>query len=397
MKRILKCTLLVIMFMLGINVYAATANISASKTSAYVGDTVTINVSINAAAWNLNVSGNGINGGAITGFNMEGVNQTTTKSYSLNTNSVGTYVISLKGDVSDGATDVTSDISKSVTITINPKPVTQTPATSSPKPQTNNTTSNKNQNTNTNVSSNAYLSQFRINQPGVTPGFDKNVYNYAVTVAEDVKDINVTAVTEHSKATISVTGNTNLKVGSNIITVKVIAQDKKTTKTYTINVTKTDNPERSNAYLQNIIIEDLTLSPVFSPEVFEYEIDNVDEKVDKLSISAFPVNENAKVEIVGNENLKVGENEIKIIVTSENNEVQNTYALKVVKQQQKQDIIKDNNKEKTEVYKTTHFMWEILKEKASVILLYLFTWIEFLEVVYLYEKVRKLEKKSEKK
>ena len=183
MKKILKCVITIILFMIvGIvenNINAATANISASKTNAYVGESVTINVSINAAAWNLNVSGNGISPGAITGFNMEGTNQFTAKSYTLNTSSVGTYVISLKGDVSDGATDVTSDISKSVVVTINPKPVTQTPVAPSTKPQTNNTTPNKKQNTTTNtttVSSNAYLSQFRITQPGITPGFNKHVY-----------------------------------------------------------------------------------------------------------------------------------------------------------------------------------------------------------------------------
>ena len=127
MKKLLKYVMIIAIFKVIIifasNVYAATASITASKTNAYVGESVTINVSINAAAWNLNVSGNGISGGNITGFNMEGSNQTTTKSYTLNTSSVGTYIISLKGDISDGATDVTSDISSSVSITVKEKPV----------------------------------------------------------------------------------------------------------------------------------------------------------------------------------------------------------------------------------------------------------------------------------
>ena len=40
-----------------ISVDAATASISANKTSATVGDTVTISVSMNAAAWNTKLTG----------------------------------------------------------------------------------------------------------------------------------------------------------------------------------------------------------------------------------------------------------------------------------------------------------------------------------------------------
>jgi len=182
MKKLLKKIIIIFSLIILIknNIYAATVNISANKTTAYVGDNVTISVSINAAAWNLNVAGNGINGGPITGFNMEGVNQTTTKSYNLNTSSTGTYVISLKGDISDGATEVTSDISKSVTITKKEKPVAIAPPTSTnvnnnvnnnitkPSNTTNkpatSTSVNKN-NTVVKLSANAYLSQFRIDEP----------------------------------------------------------------------------------------------------------------------------------------------------------------------------------------------------------------------------------------
>lgn len=399
MKKILKCLIMIILFMIvGIvenNIYAATASISASKVNAYVGDTVTINVSVNAAAWNLNVSGNGVNGGPITGFNIEGTNQSTTKSYNLNTNSVGTYVISLNGDVSDGATDVTSDISQSVTVTVSAKSVTTTPpATVTPsKPGTNTNTNNSSANAGTStVSSNAYLSQFRIDQPGMTPAFSKTIYNYAVTVGEDVDKLNVTAVTEHSKATLSVTGNTNLKNGNNIVVVKVTAQDKKTTKTYTINVTKADNPEKSNAYLQSLFVENMILTPEFSSEVFDYDLGKIDEKVDNLQISAFPVNENAKVEIIGNENLIVGENIVKVVVTSENGEIQNTYNLKVVKEEvEKSGLVNISNNDNNLEYSQLEDIWNTLKENAAILLLYLLVWIEFIQVVYLYEKLEKVQ------
>ena len=411
MKNTLKRLVIINIFLIGMiftsSIHAANANISASKISAYVGDNVTINVSVNAAAWNLNVSGNGISGGNVTGFNIDGANQVTNKSYTLNTNTVGTYTIYLKGDISDGATDVTSDISKSVTVTVSAKPVVSSPPTTNnnttstsptvnntkPKPSTNTGTS---QNTNNTLSSNAYLKEFRLDYPGITPNFSKTIYNYAITVDENVNTLNVIAVPESSKAIVSITGNTDLKEGENTILVKVTAQDKRTTNTYKIIVTKTDDPIKSNAYLQNIIVKDKPLTPEFSSEVFEYDLGSIGEELETLEISAFPVNEKAKVEILGNDKLIIGENIIKIIVTSENEKIQNTYTLKVKKEDinslkgvDTQNTTKNINKRNN--INTSSVIGEILKEYAPILLLYLFLWIEVLQVVYLYEKLKKYE------
>lgn len=408
MKKILKYVMIIAIFKVIIvfvsNVYAATASITASKTSAYVGDSVTINVNINAAAWNLNVSGNGISGGNITGFNMEGSNQTTTKSYTLNTSSVGTYVISLKGDISDGATDVTSDISSSVSITVKERPVVTTPSqTTSPNTNANTTqakpsTSVRPSNTNTNntnvaLSNNAFLSQFRVSEPGITPVFNKTIYSYAITVGEDVNNLDVLAIPEHSSATVSISGNNDLKVGDNIINVKVTAQDKKTINTYTITVTKSDNPEKSNAYLQSIFVENNTLNPEFSSEVLEYNLETIDEKTNKLNISAFPINENAKVEIIGNENLLIDKNAIKIVVTAEDGENQKTYILNVNKEGKEENklINISNNGSNVKYTSVLEDIWNALKENGTILLLYSLVWIEFLQVVYLYERLKKAE------
>ena len=156
MNKIIKKYILVIVFIFAFftifitNVYGATANILATKTSAYVGDSVSINVNINAAAWNLSVNGNGISGGNITGFNMEGTNQTTSKTYTLNTQNPGTYTIYLKGDISDGATDQTYDISKSVVVVVKTKPVTTTPTTPNTSKPSTNTSTTKPSTSNTN-------------------------------------------------------------------------------------------------------------------------------------------------------------------------------------------------------------------------------------------------------
>ena len=405
MKIIKKYIIIIISVVLALiltnKIYGATAKISASKTTAYVGDKVTVNVNINAAAWNLNVSGNGISDSAITGFNMEGVNQATTKSYTLNTSSSGTYTISLKGDISDGVTDVTTDISQSVTVVVKTKqvqkPVTTTkpapkPTTSTSKPttnsnKTNNSTKNKNNNVQVSLSNNAFLKEFRINEAGMKPEFSKTSYNYSVTVGENVDKISVTAIAVDKNAKVEISGNTNLIKGDNIVTVKVTAQDKKTVKIYKITVTKVDNPEKSNADLQSIFAEEHTLIPEFSRETFEYNLGNT--KENSLKISAFPENEKAKVDIIGNDNLVLGENNIKIIVTSENKENQKTYSLKVIKEAVEANSLIDMEEENRNNENNT--LWHTLKENATILLLYLFIWIEFLQVVYLYERLKKAE------
>jgi len=408
MKKIIKGTMLIIVFMiLGIflnNIYAATASISASKTSAYVGENVTINVSINAAAWNLSVSGNGVNGGPITGFNMEGTNQATTKSYSLNTSSAGTYVISLKGDVSDGTTDVTSDISKSVTVTISQKPVAQEPVTSSPKPPANkpttNTTTNNNPTTNKNTSSkssNANLRNMILSVEGLSPSFAKNITNYSLNVGQNVNEVKVTASVEHSRATYSVKGNTDLKEGENVITVRVVAEDG-TVKNYIINVIKSDDPVKSDATLSSLIIENVDLGQSFDSNITEYNAGDVTVKSDKLNIYAYTSSDNAKVEIIGNENLKVGENKITVRVTSENGKVVKDYVVtfnKIYSQETNTVAVNSSTKsldnKETLGNKIKSYYTNNIKPNAAILILYLFIWIEFIQVVYLYNRLKKYE------
>ena len=62
------------------DVNAATASISASNKSVSVGDKVSINVSINAMAWNVKVNGSGVSG-SIVGGNMESMSNKSVSFY----------------------------------------------------------------------------------------------------------------------------------------------------------------------------------------------------------------------------------------------------------------------------------------------------------------------------
>ena len=78
-------------------------------------------------------------------------------------------------------------------------------------------------------------------QPEDFTGFKADITEYNTSVPYNIRSIQVYAKTQDSGATYDVSGNTNLEVGKNVITVKVTAADKVTTKTYTMNVTREEN------------------------------------------------------------------------------------------------------------------------------------------------------------
>lgn len=398
-KKIGIVILIIIITMLS-KVYAAGSfSVSASSTSIYVGNTTTLTIKTSDCAGKFTVTSSNSSVATVSSSSVW-VDGTTTVTITAKANGTANIVVTTQ-DVSDiDLNDVKG--SKSVTVTVSTKQTSTSNNTSSAKPNTsisskpsssNASTSNKvNNKTNTQtsvqstLSNNAYLKEFRVDIPGITPDFNKNTFNYALTVEESVNNLNVTAVPEDSKASVSISGNTNLNLGENTINVKVTAEDKKTTKTYTINVTKVQDVQKSNAFLQNIIVTDIEMSPSFSKEIFEYDLGSV--TLDRITLSAFAENENATVQIEGNENLVLGENLIKITVTSENGNVNKIYTLKVIKAESVAETEPESADKAFRKAKLAN-MKAILKEKAGVILLYFMVWIEFLQVIYLYEKQNK--------
>ena len=182
-------------------------------------------------------------------------------------------------------------------------------------------------------SSNANLSNLGI-RPNDFSGFTPGTTTYNVTVPEDVESVEVYATAQDSNATISGTGNKTLEYGENALNVVVTAEDG-TTKTYTINVTRegeeaTEETTEVVNGLSSITIGDLELSPSFKTDVYEYTVKYIGEDT-SLDIQAVATDPSYTVEIVGNEELKEGENTITILVTdSEGNNVA-TYQLTVDK------------------------------------------------------------------
>lgn len=256
-----------------------------------------------------------------------------------------------------------------------------------PTSQSNN---NNKTNTQTNITknNNAYLSKLQINQEGLTPNFNKNKTSYAVTVGENINDLKVTATAEDSKSKVAISGNKGLKNGDNKVYITVTAQDG-TKKVYTITVTKTGDPVKSNSYLQNLIVENATLSPEFSKEVFEYDCGTVGASVENLKILAFGENENVKVDITGNDKLSEGDNKIIVKVTSEDGTTTKEYVIKVKKDS---SIVEENNIEEINALQDTdndnnffNKLFKSIKNNWLVCLMYILILVQFIEIVYLYK------------
>lgn len=217
-------------------------------------------------------------------------------------------------------------------------------STNNPSRNTSNSTSNAGT---TNKSSDATLRNL-----GITPkaydfsGFSKLKTNYSVKVDNDVTRISIYAYATDSKATVTGIGTKSLNVGTNTFPIKVTAEDKKTTKTYNLTITRTENADDesnsddeenkttnnsvnntnttnttsessytnvSDSGLTNLEVEGYTISPAFSGDIYTYSVDLPD-GTKSININTEKINDDIKVEIIGNDNLETGTNYITILV-----------------------------------------------------------------------------------
>lgn len=192
---------------------------------------------------------------------------------------------------------------------------------------------------------NSYLQALRLDIEGITPDFDKNIEKYYITVPNNINKIEVTAVSENPKANVKITGNTTMNEGLNTIKILVTSEDKKESRTYTIEVTKTADLEAANTKLETLAIENTLLNPPFDVDVTHYEID-IGNEINDLNILAIPQNEKAKVQINGNNNLKEGNNLITIVVTAPNGITKKTYEIQAYKRNTQEETKYKEEQEK---------------------------------------------------
>lgn len=95
---------------------------------------------------------------------------------------------------------------------------------------------------------NVNLSSLKVTDGTLSPVFDPEIYNYSVKVARSIDKVRVIFTAENDKAKIKINGKEynsgvqsdyiNLDIGANLITVEVIAEDKKTTTKYQLSIVR---------------------------------------------------------------------------------------------------------------------------------------------------------------
>lgn len=176
-------------------------------------------------------------------------------------------------------------------------------------------------------SNNVNLKLLEVEGQQLSPAFSPETISYTMQIEEEVTKLEIKAEAEDEKATVTIKGNEELKEGENIITIIVTAEDG-TTKNYEIKATKLEKGIQKLG-LTSLKVKGTTIETMFKPEVYNYEIEIKD--ITKLEIEAIANDETATVEILGNEELKEGENIITIIVATQEGEEQVTYQIKANK------------------------------------------------------------------
>ena len=283
-------------------------------------------------------------------------------------------------------------------INVSQRPAEETPVVPD---NTQNTPGNIQPESNTS-SGNNYLRYLQLSEEGLTPYFTKNITDYAISVGENVDSIEVLARAEDPNASVEISGNTNLVDGDNIITIKVTAQNGYY-RIYTIIVTKSADKEKSNAYLESLIVEGYELNRDFQSEVLEYDIGEILSTVEYLNVVAATKDRDAKIEIIGSDKLvDSGEGEIIIKVTAPDGTTTKEYKIKYTvkaatqeeeSEQEMKDYLKDiqDSKGKKElVLSYLKYIWAAIKKNYLLVLMYLLILFEFIYIIVLRRKVKKL-------
>lgn len=203
-----------------------------------------------------------------------------------------------------------------------------------------NTTDNKNSNqveNNSHQESNSSSNLVKLKlKELVVEGYDLNFQEdkntYDLLLSKDEKSLKIKAVSPSDDVKVTISGNENLKVGENKIS--ILLEDKEGNKnTYTIVATK----KNKTCIVKNIQVKGYKLG--FDCNQNEYLLSIKDE--DTLNIDAVPIDKDTKINIYHNDNLKDG-SVITIVFKQDNEEYR--YSIKIFKKEKNSTIITDNKK-----------------------------------------------------
>ena len=193
------------------------------------------------------------------------------------------------------------------------------------------------------------LTSLTISSGTLTPAFASGTTSYTDSVANSVSSVTVTPTANDASGVVilvnllpvssgSASGDISLSVGSNTITILVIARDLTTARLYSVTVTRA--PPSSDATLSDLAISSGTLTPVFASGTTSYT-DSVANSVSSVTVTPTANESHATIEVNGTAvagggasgdiGLSVGTNTITILVTAEDGTTTDTYTVTVTR------------------------------------------------------------------
>lgn len=403
MKKTIKL-IIIILLMFNILVFFSSkseaTNPTASISSDVNGDKITVTISFSGPVYGCNLS---INAGSL-GSETYSSTSSGSKSFTFTANENGTYGIKLSGTVTDNNTNEAVAVSDSTSATITSVQETKIEDTKTETTTSGtNTGSTATQTTNNAVptstvpsnigdkSGNARLKSLSISPVDFT-GFkpDKNS-GYSVTVENDITEVKVTAVASDSKSTVKISGNKNLQVGNNIVSIMVVAQDG-TTNSYQVTVNRKDKDgteltttvaNNLDIYLNSLSINGVELTPTFQKDVYEYE-GTLTQDLSQVDIMPKANDDSVEISIVGNENFNRGKNIITILLSSSKSAETKIYKITLSKEVIDQELI--NIEQQNSINK---------QEKKKLIVKIILAAIALLGLALVIIKIKSIVKKKE--
>ena len=186
------------------------------------------------------------------------------------------------------------------------------------------------------ASDDATLKSLVIEGLSLNPKFQKDIYKYNLEVDKDIEEITIKGEPTYESAKVYGIGKIKLATGINTHYIRVVAENGSEVK-YELII----NKKLGTSNLTSLEVTGYNLNPSFNSEIYTYNL-TIPNNINKLDIKAVG-SDNDQIEIIGNENLKDGENEILISVTN-NDKTTTTYKLIVNKlSKEKETVIKKNN------------------------------------------------------
>ncbi len=222
----------------------------------------------------------------------------------LSENSTTTSFVIKNIKFKKGANEVTNGVDYSKTLTLR-QGVT--------------TTTTKPKNTSAKVTSMSFKNST------MKPAFNSNTHEYKLYTKDTIRQVTLVYNTEQTGVkltsectlgcTVSSSSDTIIQTiqGKNEVIFKFTSEDEKSTEEYKFIIYRGETTDGSNK-LASLSVKDYNINEKFDENTLDYTL-SVPFEIEKLDINATAADENAKVEIKGADNLKVGENIVTITIT----------------------------------------------------------------------------------